>query len=180
MLLVPELGRRVPEHFEAGNQYYDLSLTGLRYRVESLKGSDAATYAILDGEVTRLEHRRTAAVALLSGGLAAPLIAFGAASVARSQDSCPMPSASTPNFEMASQAWMQCNEDRNSSTATYIGVGFGIMIVGVVGALVVAPKRSDLLEVVNLHNRLQVEPLRLQFGYDPARKSAQAGAALSF
>ncbi len=91
-----------------------------------------------------------------------------------------MPSASTPNFEMASQAWMQCNRDRNSTAATYIGVGLGVMLVGVVGALVVAPKRADLLEGVNLHNRLQVQPLRWQFGYDPTHQSAQASAALSF
>ena len=181
-VVVPHYGTRFPQHFEArGNQYYDMTVSGLRLRVDSLKTSDSATYAILDREVSRLETRRTAAIALFVGGLAAPLVGFGAGFIAQSQHECPpSPSVGNPNFEQASRAWHDCEKERGGIMGMYALVGMGVGAAGVLSALLVSPKRSDLLEVVNLHNRLTPEPIRWHFGYDPARRSASAGAVLSF
>ena len=179
--LVPALGRKMPEHLQSGDAYYDLSVRGLRLRLESLKHTDAANYARLDGELSTLEHRRTASYVLFGVGLLAPLATWGVYSALQSQQSCPpMPPATTPNFEAASAAWYECNRANSEFDVTPFAIGGGVMVAALVSALIVAPKRSDLFEFVNLHNRLTGEPIRWQLGYDPARRSAYAGASVHF
>jgi len=178
--LVPTLGRRTPEHFQAGEQYYDFSLRGLRLRLDSMKG-DSATYARLDDELSGLERRRNASYVLLGTAVVAPLVGWGVFAALRSQQSCPpMPSAMSPNFEAASNAWFECNRAQSEFDFTPIAIGAGVSVAALVTALIVAPKRSEMLEFVNLHNRLTREPIRWQLGYDPARRSAFAGATVHF
>jgi hypothetical protein len=61
----------------------------------------------------------------------------------------------------------QRNRAQSQFDVTPFLIGGGVMLAGIVGAGIVAPKRWELLEVVNLHNRLTVEPIRWQLGYDP-------------
>jgi hypothetical protein len=179
--LVPTLGRKTPEHFQGGEQYYDFSLRGLRLRLDSMKEVDSATYARLDDELSGLERRRNATYVLFGAAIAAPLVGLGVFAALRSQESCPpMPSAMSPNFEAASSAWFECNRAQNEVDFTPIAISAGVSVAAMVTALIVAPKRSELLEFVNLHNRLTREPIRWQLGYDPARRSAFAGATVHF
>ena len=180
--LVPELGWRTPEHLQASEQYYDFSVRGLRLRLDAMKEIDSATYARLDDELRRLERRRTASYILLGTGLVAPLVGLAVFAAAQSQtSSCPaMPSPTTPNFEAARNAWFACNSAQNEADFTPIAIGAGVSLAALVSAYIVAPKRAEMLEFVNLHNRLTRDPIRWQFGYDPARRSAFAGAAVNF
>jgi hypothetical protein len=181
--LVPALGEKIPEHFQAGEQYYDFSLRGLRLRLDSMKEVDSTTYARLDDELSGLERRRTVSYVLFGAAIVAPLVSWGffAAHILRPQPSCPpMPSAMSPNFEAAKNAWFECNRTESNFDFTPIAIGAGVSVAAMVSALIVAPKRSEMLEFVNLHNRLTREPIRWQFGYDPARRSAFAGAVVHF
>ena len=91
-----------------------------------------------------------------------------------------MPSAMSPNFQSASNTWFECNRAQNELDFTPIAIGAGVSVAALVSALIVAPKRTEMLEFVNLHNRLTREPIRWQLGYDPARRSAFAGATVHF
>ena len=91
-----------------------------------------------------------------------------------------MPSATTPNFDAARNAWFECHRAQSEFDFTPIAIGAGVSVAALVSALIVAPKRAEMLEFVNLHNRLTREPIRWQFGYDPARRSAFAGATVNF
>jgi hypothetical protein len=179
--LVPTLGLRTPEHLRVGEQYYDFSLRGLRLRLDSMKEIHATTYARLDEELSALERRRTASYVLVGAAVAAPLVSWGVSAALRSRQTCPdMPSAWSPNFDADRKAWFECNQSQNDFDFTPIAIGAGISVVAFVTALIVAPKRSEMLEFVNLHNRLTGEPIRWQLGYDPARRSAFTGAAIHF
>lgn len=181
LALVPVPPRPLPSHFQSEDRYYDFSIHGLRLRIESLKESDPVNYARLDNELTKLENRETATYVLVAVGIVAPFATWGVYAATRSEQDCPpMPSASTPNFQAASAAWFDCNQAKNQFNPTPLVVGIGLMVASFAGALIVAPKRSDLLEFVNLHNRLTSQPIRWELGYDPQNRSGYAGAALSF
>ena len=179
--LVPTLGSRTPEHFQAGEQFYDFSLRGLRLRLDGMKEVDSVTYARLDDELSGLERRRNLSYVLFGTAVLAPLVSWGVFAAARTERSCPdMPSAMTPNFDAARNAWFECHRAESEFDFTPIAVGVGVSVAALVSALIVAPKRSEMLEFVNLHNRLTREPIRWQLGYDPARRSAFAGAVVHF
>jgi hypothetical protein len=146
-----------------------------------LKQSDPANYTRLDHALSQLEQRETATYVLLGVGLVAPIATLAVYFASRSDQNCPpMPSARTPNYEAATDAWFDCNSAKDQISATPFVVGFGLMAAGVLGAWAVAPTRSDLIDFVNLHNRLTVQPIRWELGYDPPNRAGHAGAALSF
>ena len=169
---------RIPSHLTIKDQHVDLSVGGLRAYLESIRASDERLYGQLAADVDRLQARSTAATALLIAG-----VGIGLAStiyVASSRSDCALPSPSDPRFDAKSAAWDACNNEnmRKMSRGALVGLT-GFAAAGI-AALIVTPKRSELLDVVNKHNRLNPEPLRLHLGYDPTRRFAFASAALTY
>jgi hypothetical protein len=168
----------IPSHLAIGSRVFDASVTGLRAYVESIKATEPQLYAQLAPDVERLEAKQSAAYALavigLGVGVASTIYGFAARST------CQLPSVYDPNFAAKSAAWGSCSQHNLDMTAEFTVIGVGATIAGLIAAAAVAPHRSDLLEVLDENNRQSPEPLRLQLGYDPGRKLAFAGAALTF
>ncbi len=168
----------LPSHLSIGDQQFDASLAGLRAYLETTKVSDARLYAQLAPDLDRLESRaetaRMVLVAGLVGGVASGLYAFAG------QKGCPEPAVTDPDFAAKSAAWGACNQDNIRRIATFTFIGLGSLVAGAVGAWAIYPGRADLLDLVNKHNRLHQEPLRLDLGFDPTRGFAYGGATVAF
>jgi hypothetical protein len=168
----------IPIHLTSNDQIYEVSVSGLRSYIESIKTTEPQLYAQLAPDVEHLESRRTAALAVLVTGLVAGVASSVYAFAGRSN--CAEPSISDPNFAADSAAWGQCDQDNINKSATFLFIGLAAAAAGGFGAFAIYPSRADLLEVVNKNNRLGPTPLHLNLGYDPNHQFAFAGAALSF
>jgi len=168
----------IPSHLAIGNRVFDASVTGLRAYIESIKATEPQLYSQLAPDVERLEAKQSAAYALLFIGLTAGVASTIYGFAARS--TCQQPSVYDPNFAAKIAAWGSCTDHNLDMTAEFTFIGMAVATVGAVSAYAIAPHRSDLLEVLDKNNRQSPEPLRLQIGYDPARKLAFARAALTF
>jgi len=171
-------GHHIPTSLVINNQYFDASPGGFRSYLETIRWSNPQLYAQLSPDVDRLESRQTSSLMLMAGGAVVGLATalYGIATVSN----CVQPAATDPNFAADAQAWGQCNRDNNSRMATYTFVGAGVIAAGIIGFWITSPKRGDLLDVINKHNRASPEPLHLQIGYDPTHQLAEAGATLTF
>jgi hypothetical protein len=171
-----------PEHLVIDNQYFEGTPAGLRRYLESIKSTKPALYAQLSPDADRLQSRATTGTALLAGGLGVGVLSI-LAGLALHGD-CAPPSINDPNFAAASSAWDTCNQENMEKSIAFGIVGFLAAVGGMVGAVSTWPTRQDLLDVVNKHNRLSPDPLRLQIGYsigyDPGQHMAHAGAMISF
>ncbi len=59
--------------------------------------------------------------------------------------------------------------------------GLGLGLVGVLGWMIIQPGRTDFMEFVNTHNRLDRDnPVRFQMGYSPTHGTGHARLTLSF
>lgn len=171
-----------PEHLVINNKYFEGTPAGLRSYLESIKSTNPALYAQLSPDTERLQSRATTSMALLFGGLGVGALTI-LADVALQKD-CALPSVTDPHFAAASSAWDACNQD-NMDRGIMLGVvGILVALGGMIGAISTWPRRQDLLDIVNKHNRLSPDPLRLQVGYDvgyaPGQHMAHAGATISF
>jgi len=167
-----------PTHLQIGNQQYDASVAGFRAYLETMKFSDPGLYRQLAPDVARLDARRLGAEFALVGG-----VVVGLASVIyglTSGDTCTEPAVTDPNFGPDGSAWEACNERNGSRMATFSLVGVGALLVGGAIALASWPGRSDIMDLINKHNRLSKRPLQLQLGYDPTQRFAFSGATVSF
>ena len=170
--------RVVAEHLTIGSRVFDASVTGLRAYIESIKATEPQLYAQLSPDIERLESKQSAAYALVVIGLTAGVASTFYGFAARS--TCQQPSVYDPNFAAKIAAWGSCTDHNLDLTAEFTFIGLAAATAGAFGAYAVAPHRSDLLEVLDKNNRQSPQPLRLQLGYDPERKRAFAGAALTF
>jgi hypothetical protein len=93
---------------------------------------------------------------------------------------CPSPMVTDRAFVANSAAWDACNQYNERTTATLSILGLALFAGSALRAIAEAPQRSDLLELINKHNRLNIAPLQLQMGYDPGRRLAFGGGTLSF
>lgn len=168
----------VPTNLVINNQYFDGSVVGLRMYLESIRTNNPTLYTQLVPATERLEARATMARTALVVGMGLGLAVVLTGVLTRSD--CGSPSVDDPNFSTAAAAWRSCNRDNMTRLGVFSLVGIASVLGGGVTALVTAPRRQDLLDVVNQHNRVNPEPLRLQLGYDPSQRSARAGVALSF
>jgi hypothetical protein len=168
----------VPTHLAIDNQTFDDSVTGFRMYLETLRTPNPELYAKLVPDAERLEWRQAVArTSLVAGvGVGVGLVLFGIFT----RTDCALPSVTDPNFSAGSAAWGACNRDNMTRMELFALGGLAAMVGGGVAALVTSPRRQDLLDIVNKHNRLNPEPLRLQIGYDPSQRFARAGVALSF
>jgi len=168
---------QVPTHLTAGGQSYDPSPAGLRAYLSSIQTTQPALFAALDPKVARLESRQRTAWLLLGAGAGVSIAAMVYAFAGRK--SCPEPSVTDPNFEAATRAWSACNDDNQTHLMTFSLLGGGALLAGGIAALVTAPSRADVFDVVNDHNRSSPSPLQWEVGYD-AHHVAYASARLAF
>ena len=170
--------REVPSHLVVNDQLFDASPAGFRAYLETIKDSNGPLYAQLAPDVDRLESRTTTARTMLAAGLGLGL-GLTIAGIVTRQD-CQGPAVTDPDFAAKAEAWGACNRDNMSRMETFGLIGMAVATGGVIGALVTAPRRGDLLDLVNKHNRASADPMRLQIGYDPSRRFAHVGASIAF
>ena len=174
------LGRRLtmPTSLVINEQYFDGNVAGLRMYLSSIQAANPALYTQLVPAVEQLESRTTIArTSLIAGmGVGIALILTGVLT----RTDCAAPSLGEPDFSTGAAAWDSCNRDNMTRLGLLSVVGVAAILGGGITALVTSPRRQDLLDVVNVHNRLSPVPLRLQIGYDPNNRFARAGVALSF
>jgi hypothetical protein len=168
----------VPTHLSIGNQQFDGSVRGLRAYLETTKATDPKLYAQLAPDLESLEARQTNAMTALAVGAVAGMAAGIFAIMGRSD--CPLPAVTDPDFAAKSAAWGACNEDNMQHLMIFGLMGFGAVTAGAIAAWASAPKRSDIMDFVNKHNRLSPDPLHFELGYDPTHQYAFAGASVFF
>lgn len=168
----------LPSHLSVGSQDFDFTVGGLRAYLEATKILDPALYEQLAPDVEHLEVRKTEAVVAAAAGLTAAtaLVVYGFTG----QATCTAPQVTDPDFAAHTETWAACNESNMRHVATFTLVGMGAVVAGLAAAWAIAPSRADILDVVDKHNRLSPEPLRLQLGYDPASRLGYGGVALTF
>jgi hypothetical protein len=167
-----------PNHLAIGDQYYEASVAGLRNYLDSIRTVRPDLYAQLDPKVSELESRQTAAIGVLVAGVVA-----GGASIVYAfagRDTCNDPQLGDPAFNEKVRQWGDCNDANMSKTATFIVIGLGTMAAGLVGAAIVAPGRSDLMQILNEHNRSSPEPMRWEVGYSVTNRMTQATLTFTF
>jgi len=169
---------QVPAHLEVGNQVFDGSLSGFRTYLDTTRATNPQLFSQLDPKVRDLESQATAAGAVAVAGLVVGL-ASGVYAAA-GQKTCNGPPITDPNITADLQAWGACNSDNGTHIATFMLLGLGSILVGGIGWYALSPGRSDVLKLVNEHNRISHEPIRLQLGYDPTNRLALGGVSTAF
>jgi hypothetical protein len=168
----------VPSHLRIGNQQFDVSVSGLRSYLETTKLTEPALYAQLAPDLERLEARQTNAAAVFAVGAAAGVVSTIVAFAGRSD--CSDPSITDPNFGAKVAEWGNCNDRNMQHMMVFTLLGAGALVAGGIAAAVMLPKRSDVMDVVNKHNRISPDPLQFELGYDPSHQYAFAGASVVF
>jgi len=172
------VGQLPQQHLEVGNQVFDDSVGGFRTYLDSKRAAEPQLFEALEPKVQALESRTNTALTVfaagLVGGVASTVYAFAG------RDTCYEPNVNDPSFAAKSQAWGACNNGNLTHLAIFTAVGLGVITLGGIGAYLVAPHRSDMLNLVNEHNRISAEPIRLQLGYDPAHRLTLAGVSTTF
>ena len=169
---------QVPAHLEVGNQVFDGSLSGFRTYLDTKRATNPQLFSQLDPKVRDLESQATAGRAMAVTGLVVGLVS-GVYAVA-GRKTCNEPQNNDPYIAADLQAWGDCNSDNGTHIATFMLLGLGSIMVGEIGWLALSPGRSDVLSLVNEHNRISNEPIRLQLGYDPTNRLALGGVSTAF
>ena len=167
-----------PNHLEVGGQVFDASVSGFRAYLESKRASDPRLYAALDPKVARLESQAATGRAVAVAGLVVGLAATGYAMFGGR--SCAQPEVTDPNFAADTAAWSACNEGKVNTALEFGLIGVGAISLGGLGWWALSPKRSDLFDLVNAHNTLSPDTMRLQIGYDPTSHLAIGGVRATF
>jgi hypothetical protein len=107
-------------------------------------------------------------------GVASTIYAFAG------RKTCVMPPVTDPNFAARSQIWGDCNSDNGTHLATFAVIGVGAVALGGIGAWTLSPHRSDVMDLVNEHNRISPQAIHLQLGYDPSSRLALGGLSKTF
>jgi hypothetical protein len=174
----PAVAQPVPEHLEVGNQVFDGSVSGFRSYLDTKQTTDPQLFAQLDPRVRSLESQVANAREVLVAGVIVGLVSTVYAFTGRK--TCNEPALGDPSFAADSQAWGDCNSDNIEHLAAFTGLGIGAIALGGIIAYAVSPHRSDMLDLVNEHNRISHEPIRLQLGYDSTNRLALGGVSTAF
>ena len=168
----------IPNHLEIEGQVFDASVSGFRDYLETKRASDPHLFTELDPKVARLESQVAAGRTVAVVGLVVGLVSTGYAIFGRK--SCPQPAVTDPNFAADTAAWGACNEDNINTSLKFGLIGVGAITLGGIGWWIISPKRSDLFELVNAHNAVSHDRMRLQIGYDPTGHLAMGGVSTAF
>jgi len=168
----------VPEHLEVGDQVFNGSVSGFRRFLDSKRATDPQLFAQMDPHVKSLESqaavgRQVAIAGMVLGTASLAYAAFG-------QKTCSEPQLTDPNFNAKMEAWGNCTSDNINTLAIFSFLGLGVMSLGGLTGWALSPGRSDLLNLVNEHNRISQEPMRLQLGYDPSHHLVSGGVSMAF
>ena len=169
---------QVPAHLAVGNQVFDGSLSGFRTYLDTTRATNPQLFSQLDPQVRDLESQATAARTVAVAGLVVGLVS-GVYAVA-GRKTCNEPQITDPNIAADLQAWGDCNSDNGTHIATFMLLGLGSIALGEIGWFALSPGRSDVLNLVNEHNRISHDPIRLQIGYDPTNHLALGGVSTAF
>jgi hypothetical protein len=167
-----------PAHLEVGNQVFDGSLSGFRTYLDTQRATNPQLFSQLDPQVRDLESQATAARGVAVAGMVVALVSIVYA--VAGQKTCNGPPITDPNITADLQAWGACNSDNGTHIATFMLLGVGSFTLGWIGWYALSPGRSDVLSLVNAHNRISHEPIRLQLGYDPTNRLALGGVSTVF
>jgi hypothetical protein len=170
--------REAPTNLVINDQYFDGNVAGLRMYLESIRTTNPDLYTQLVPAAERLESQVTIARTALVAGMGVGLALILTGVLTRAE--CTLPQVGAANFSTGAAEWESCNRDNMTRLQLFSVAGIVALLGGGVTALVTSPRRQDLLDVVNQHNRVNPEPLRLQIGYDPNHRFARAGVALTF
>lgn len=168
----------VPAHLEVGHQVFDADVAGFRAYLETTRATEPQLYAQLDPQLARLEAQRTEARTVLAVGLIVGVAAIAYAFLGRVD--CVQPQVTDPDVQSKLDAFDACNSDNGMHIALFSAIGVASLAAGGIGGALLSPGRDDLLGLVNAHNRLGHEPMRLQLGYDPSGHLARGGLAVTF
>ena len=168
---------QVPAHLEVGNQVFDGSLSGFRTYLDTKRATNPQLFSQLDPQVRDLESQAAAARGVAVAGTVVGLVSMVYAVAGRK--TCNEPPLTDPN-PADLQAWGDCNSDNGTHIATFMLLGVGSFVLGWIGWYALSPARSDVLNLVNEHNRISHEPIRLQLGYDPTNRLALGGVSTAF
>lgn len=168
----------IPTHMTVGDQIFEGNFAGLRAYLDMTKITDPDLYAQLSPELEQLENRLATAYAVFAVGATVGVAAVMYGVVAHTD--CPSPQATDPNFSAAVDRWSACNDANMRMTMDASLIGLGVVALGAVAGMGIAPGRSEMMSFVNRHNALGREPIRFELGYDPSRGFAHGGATFSF
>ena len=157
---------------------FDGSVGGFRTYLDSKRMADPQLFGALDPRLQELESRTNTALTVFAAGVVVGVASTVYAFAGR--DACNEPTVTDPSFAAKIQAWGDCNSRNQTHLAIFTAVGLGVITLGGVGAYLVAPHRADVLNLVNEHNRISHDPIRLQLGYDPAHRLALGGFSTTF
>lgn len=171
-----------PNHLAVGDQYYDASVRGFRRYLETQRTANPALYAELDPELRGLEDRsKLAIIAGVAGGLG--LVAGTVIPIAMIED-CDSASrfdAADPAALSAMEEDDACRERSMRRVLLGTGVGTGLVVAGLLGAVALRPGRAARLEFINHHNRLNPgAPAKLQLGFSAGPHLARAALTVAF
>lgn len=180
------LSRAVPpSSLTVGDQYYTADWDGFRKYLDTLRASEPRVYAALSPKLGEIEDQRTLGnIVIWSGiGIGTGLAIWGFSKMATGldQSECDkLPIGSTERDHCDDQKMEEWEGETDEGLA-FVGAGLGVATLGIVGGILLKPGRSELLDLVNEHNRTRPgQPMRLQLGFDPRSPRAHVGLALAF
>jgi hypothetical protein len=121
-----------PERIDAGPHHYPVTPFGLRRYLDSIRETEPQLWRRLDPEVARLEARDSRAYWLGGGGLVLGLA-------------------------LAAGSLVAINNGHDTAGEVLAVGSLAAMGGGIISFLLVRPERADVIEVMNLHNRLGPE-----------------------
>lgn len=150
----------LPSSLSIGGQYYDASVSGVENFMFALHSEDPAAWAQLQPEMERLRERRNWAIGTAIAGNAAGLgLLVG-------------------SFFTGSESMVSHLREPNWAM---MGIGFGVSAASTLVAQILWPRRADMMDFVNKHNRLRpASPMQLQLGVTATSERVACAATLTF
>jgi hypothetical protein len=159
----------VPNSMEVNNQYYPGTVSGLRDYMNDLKNSQPETHLKLSKDFDDLYSKQVTANWVFWSSIAVGSVAvIGGFTFLATKE--------TKTYSAASGL-----APETVTTPNYGAVygGLGLMAIGSVVSLVLAPGREDILTFINKHNRINNQfPIKWQLGWDVSKKTP--GILLSY
>jgi hypothetical protein len=149
--MIAPMQASIPERIQAGNQYYDMSVSGLGAYMEELKVKDPKSHQALTNELEDLKSRRTRAtwIPIGVGAVGVLLTVVGG--------------SSSP-----------------SSIPVLVG-GSILITASLLLPYLLSNDRTNFMDFVNKHNRLRPQnPVQIQFGLMPLPSALSGVIALTF
>ena len=152
----------LPSSLSVGGQYYDASVGGVEDFMAVLHSEDPALWAQLEADVARLRTRRNWSIgSAITAGVVGGGLFFG-------------------SF-FAGPTHNDYGVEIREANYPMMAVGGGILVVGTIAAQILWPRRGDMMDFVNKHNRLRPNsPMQLQLGMTAGPGNVACAATITF